>query len=33
MYYFINKFSKIAKCWRLSVPSPLNLQCWWSEIA
>jgi len=32
MYYFSNKFSKIAKCWGSSPPSPFNLQYWWPEI-
>jgi len=33
MHYFSNKFSKIAKRWRLSAPAALNLRYWWSKTA
>jgi len=34
MYYFNNKFSKIAKRWGLSAPSAIfNHQFCWSEVA
>jgi len=33
MHYFSNKFSIIAKRWRLFAFSPLNLRCWWAEVA
>jgi len=32
MHYFSNKFSKIAKRWRLTAPTILNLQYWWPEV-
>jgi len=32
MQYFSNKFSKIAKRWRLHLAT-LNLRYWWPEVA
>jgi len=32
MYYFSNKFSKIAKRWGLFAPSAFNLQYWRPEV-
>jgi len=32
MHSFSNKFSKIAKRWGLSTPSPLNIRFWWPEV-
>jgi len=32
LHYFCNKFSKIAKRWRLSNPAPVNLQYRWPEV-
>jgi len=33
MYYFSNKFSKIAKRWGLCSPASLNLRFWWPKVA
>jgi len=32
MYYFSNKFSKIAKHWDSPPPAHLNLRFWWPEV-
>jgi len=32
-HYFSNKFSKIAESWGSPPQAPLNLRCWWPEVA